>query len=292
MELGNHTYAVLLAGGEGVRFHPLSTPDRPKQFLPVFGDRSLLQQTVDRLAGCIPLSRVLVTTNLRYESLVADQLPGIPPANLLLETAKRNTAPAIALAAHLLCARDPEAVMVALPADHMVLDRSAFYDTMAAAVDVAVRGHLLVTLGITPDRPATEYGYIQHGAPVPVARQPTYRVARFVEKPDAATATRFLAEGGYYWNSGMFIWEAATILAEIRRCLPRLAATVGRPDFFTRAEAVSIDYGVMERSDHAAVIPSDFGWSDVGSWEGLKALVEREGLSVHADVQRYLDTLA
>lgn len=292
MNLGQHIYAVILAGGEGTRFAPLSTPDLPKQFMTILDGRTLVQQTVDRLKGFIAPPQIVVTTNLRYEALVRDQLPGIPAANIVLETAKRNTAPAIALAAHLLRARDPEAVMVVLPADHVILDRAEFCAALRVAVDLAVREHVLVTLGMTPTRASVDYGYIQRGDPLLQTGRPAFRVARFVEKPDAATAERYCAVGGYYWNSGMFIWEATTLLAEIAQHLPQMAAALGRPDFFSRAEAISIDYGLMERSERAVTIPCDFGWSDIGSWESLRALVAQEDLPLHPDVRRYLDTLA
>lgn len=292
VELGSHIYAVILAGGEGVRFAPLSTPERPKQFLTIFGDRTLLQHTVDRFKGVIPPQRIMVTTNVRYEAMVREQLPGVPAANILLETAKRNTAPAIALAAHLLRARDPEAVMIVLPADHIIFDRHDFLECLGTAVDLAVRERALVTLGIAPTMPSTAYGYIQHGEAVPDAARPAYRVARFVEKPNVETAERYCADGGYYWNSGMFIWQAETILEEVEKYLPRMAAGLGRPDFFSRADAISIDYSVMERSDRVLTIPCDFGWSDIGSWDSLRALVEREGLDLHPDVKRHLDALA
>lgn len=292
MDFGVHTYAVILAGGEGTRFAPLSTPDRPKQFLRIFNDRTLIQQTVDRLQGALPPQRVLVATNARYEALVRQQLPAVPEGNLILETAKRNTAPAIALAAYLLHARDPEAVMLLLPADHLILDRDAFLEVLQAAVELATREHGLMTLGVTPQYPATEYGYIQRGDLLHHVDRPAFRVARFVEKPDRATAERYLATEEYYWNSGMFVWEAATIVDEIRQHLPTMARDVGRPDFFARAESISIDYGVMERSQRAITIPCDIGWSDIGNWATLKTLVMQEGLAVDPDVQRYLDTLA
>lgn len=289
MELGHHTYAVILAGGEGIRFAPLSTPERPKQFLTIFDDRTLLQQTVDRLRGAIPNARLFVTTNARYDQLVHSQLPGIAGGNVILETAKRNTAPAIALAAHLLRARDPEAVMLVLPADHLIMDRQGLLEVVEAAIGLATRERALVTLGIHPTEAAMEYGYIERGALIEGVGRPSYRVQRFVEKPDPATAERFLASGHHYWNSGMFVWQAETILDEVHRYLPALAAALGRPDFFNRAETISIDYGVMERSDRAVVIPADLGWNDIGSWERLKALVAREGLDIHPDVKHYLD---
>lgn len=292
VDLGQQTYAVVLAGGEGTRFAPLSTPERPKQFLRVFGERTLFQQTLDRLQTCLPPDRYWVATNTRYEEFIRTQAPSVRSENIILETAKRNTAPAIALAAHLLHARDPEAVMIVLPADHVILDRGAFVEVLHDAVALATSEHALITLGIHPTRPATEYGYIRRAAMLGDTPRPVYRVGQFVEKPDAATAQRYLDAGDYYWNSGMFVWEAATILAEIRAHLPRMAAALGRPDFFSIAESISIDYGVMERSTCAVTVPCEIGWSDIGTWESLKCLVERHELDVTSEVRHYLDTFA
>lgn len=284
------TYAVIMAGGIGSRFWPRSRRARPKQFLSVFGDATLLQNTVARLEGFIPPERCFVVTNARYVEQTREQLPGLPPENILGEPISRNTAPCIAFAAHRLAAIDPEATMVVLPADHVIADVAAFHDVLRAAVDQSAEQGALVTIGIEPTYPATGYGYVQFedgGSGPPSSPRP---VRTFAEKPDVATAERFIDSGDFLWNSGMFVWRVDTILGALERYLPdtfeafrplsEALGTTGEADAvvsaFQASRSISIDYGVMERADHVYVVPGRFGWSDVGDWKVVYDLSDKD----------------
>ena len=275
---------VILSGGSGSRLWPMSRKLLPKQFLPLVTERTLLQDTALRLAGLDDCGAPLLVVNHEHRFLAADQLAeiGVAPRAVLLEPVGRNTAPAIAAAALWLRAEQPDALLLVLPSDHMILDTAAFQAAVGAARLAAEHG-LLATFGIRPSGPATGYGYIEAGEPIagcPGAR----RIRRFVEKPDAAAARGFLEQGGFYWNSGMFLFGAARYLAELRRQRPDMLAAVERAlaaktsdlDFvrldaeaFAACPAESVDYAVMERTDDGAVVEGDFGWSDVGSWSSL-----------------------
>ncbi len=282
-------YAIIMAGGIGSRFWPRSRKARPKQFLAVFGDQSLIGQTSERLDGLIPPERRLVLTNEDYVGLTTEELPEIPRENILTEPVGRNTAPCIAYAAAHLAVRDPEAVMVVLPADHLIADEAGFHDVLRTAVGKAEEGSGLVTIGITPTHPATGYGYIQfeagdndHNA---VEAMP---VIRFAEKPDADRARAFVDSGDFLWNSGMFIWKASAILEEIKLNLPEVHRAFlpvrdsADPDASTVREAfmacpsISIDHGVMEQARRVYVVPGDFGWNDVGDWKAVYDLSEHD----------------
>ncbi|HEX2571201.1 MAG TPA: mannose-1-phosphate guanylyltransferase [Polyangia bacterium] len=290
-------WIVILAGGGGTRLWPLSRRRRPKQFLPLVGSgETLLGATVRRLAPLAPLERVLVVTAASQADDVLRAVPNLPPDNLIVEPIGRNTAPAIGLAAIDVIDRDPDGVMAVIPSDQFVSDEAGFRDAVMKAVRAAAEGQV-VTIGIRPTRPETGYGYIQRGAPLQKrpgdpqavagpegsAAGALYAVARFVEKPDRQTAERYLAAGDYLWNAGMFFFPARRILAEIQAQLPALGEIlegVGRDSIdlvarYPSAPAISIDYAVMEglpgRSG-MAVVPGDFGWSDVGSWDALAEL--------------------
>ncbi len=290
MRCGPHTYLLVLAGGEGVRFAPLSTPEHPKQFLQLVGDRSMIQHTVDRFADVIPHERIWVSTNHRYLPLIRDHLPDISAAHILAETEKKNTAPALALAAHALWQHDPRAILVAVPADHMITKPAAFHEAIVLAEQIASTQDCLVTLGVPPNRPATEYGYIERDVPMSAR---AFLVKRFVEKPDASRATAYLASGHFYWNSGIFVWTAQRFLAEVAAHLPQLAEilpTTTTPihdarDFFRAAPSISVDYGILEKSSRVAVIPMDCGWSDVGSWQSLRLLAEETQLPLAPNIR-------
>lgn len=283
--------ALILAGGEGTRFAPLSTPSLPKQFLNLVGDQSLIRQTVDRIRPVIPAVQCWVATNARYQSLVQEHLPEIAVDHIIGETQKKNTAPAIAWAAKQLYRLDPDAVMVVLPSDHVILDAENFRRVLQQAIQVAVATDVLVTLGIPPTWASTDYGYIAQGKAVGGG---VYQVQRFVEKPDLATAARYLKEGTYTWNSGMFVWRASVLLDEVRQYLPQMHEMLARlrgdqiADYFEQVQSISIDYGVMEKSSRVVTIPAAIGWNDVGTWESLKTLVESGAVRVSAEVQQLI----
>lgn len=287
-------WIVILAGGGGTRLWPLSRRRRPKQFLPLVGSgETLLGATVRRLAPLAPLERVLVVTAASQADDVLRAVPDLPPDNLIVEPIGRNTAPAIGLAAIDVIDRDPDGVMAVIPSDQFVSDEAGFRDAVTKAVRAAAEGQV-VTIGIRPTRPETGYGYIQRGAPIAEgpggppekdnsAAGALYAVARFVEKPDRQTAERYLAAGDYLWNAGMFFFPARRILAEIQAQLPALGEIlegVGRDSIdlvarYPSAPAISIDYAVMEglpSRGGMTVVPGDFGWSDVGSWDALAEL--------------------
>ncbi len=287
-----HVYGVILAGGSGTRFWPLSRERFPKQLLRILGEGTLLQQTFERLLQKIPANRMAIVTNaVQAESikLQLNQWKDDIAENVILEPEGRNTAPAIALAALQLIRQDPEAVMVVVPADHVVKASKKFMRAVQFASELATGGHL-VTFGIQPTRPETGYGYIQPAKRMRVgAKGPFigYSVARFVEKPNLATAKRYHRSGNYFWNSGIFVWKASQILSELAfhqpalsKLLTGLQCKMRSEEFpshlrkvYAKIESLSIDNAVMEHSSHSVVIPIDFGWSDVGSWSSLGEVV-------------------
>lgn len=287
----DNLYALIVAGGSGTRLWPRSRKDSPKQFLDITSERTMLQETYDRTVPLIPPERILVITNDAYVGTVREQLPEVPVENVIGEPSGHGTAPAVGLGAIILRRRGPHAIMAMLTADHLIARPEEFRRVLLASAKVAEGGHL-VTLGIMPSQPETGYGYIHRGELLSEADgPPAYRVLEFTEKPDRATAEKFVASGEYYWNSGMFVWRVDVILREIHRLMPTLsdqleeiAAALGR----SRARAVlervwdgvanqTIDYGVMERAEDAAVIQADIGWSDVGSWATLFELLPANG---------------
>jgi mannose-1-phosphate guanylyltransferase len=298
-------FPVVMAGGSGTRFWPLSRASRPKQFLSLAGDVPLLAATVARLPPLAKLDRTYVSCGPVHARAVRRMLPGLPPENVLVEPCARNTAPCVGLAALHVSRRDPQGVLAMLPADHHIARPRQFRDTLAAAAAVAAEG-AIATIGVRPTRPETGYGYLKVGALLASNGQPARarapragratgdlrprKVERFVEKPDAPTAARYLADGGYLWNSGIFVFRADVILDEIRRAMPPLAekldaigAALGTSrarrvlgDVFPECPSISIDYGVMEKSDRIAVVPADFGWSDVGSFAALSEVRGRD----------------
>ena len=290
----NHLYPVILAGGSGTRFWPLSRHLYPKQLLRIIGDHTLIQQTMQRVLSCAPADHVLISTNPGQVDSMRVQLADWKDAlkdNFMVEPIGRNTAPAIALAAHELLQRDPDAVMLVVPADHVVNGPKEFQAAVALGAALASRDYL-VTFGIKPTRPETGYGYIQPKMSTRLVKKGAlagHPVARFVEKPDKTKAAQYVRSGNYFWNSGMFIWKAATILSELREHQPALARAMpnihrllasGGPrekeQAYGRLPSISIDNGVMERSSRAAVIPVGFRWSDVGNWSSLEEVAPRD----------------
>lgn len=281
-------YALILSGGAGTRLWPRSRKAKPKQFLDLIGERTLLQDTVDRIAEVIPSERIFAVAPPEHRALIHEQLPELRADHVVVEPYPRGNAAAIGLAMAALYAFDPEAVVAVLPSDHVVDKRSQFRNVLLAATAASDRGDL-VTLGITPEGPDTGFGYIEAGDPLPVnGPVPVHRVKRFIEKPKREAAEKMLAAGGHYWNAGMFVWRVEDIIAAYRTHLPNtakaidaLAETVGSPRYesvlsevWEETDRTTIDYGVMEKAANVAVVPADIGWHDVGSWARLAQIVQ------------------
>lgn len=283
-----------MAGGVGTRFWPRSRERTPKQLLEILGKGTMIQNSVRRLEGLIDQHDVFVVTNRTQRNLIMKQLPSLPEENILIEPVGRNTAPCIALAALHVRRQDPSGVMVVLPSDHIIQDKTEFHRILGLAADVARDSQGLVTIGILATHPETGYGYIQVfnelGEKNPYASKGVYRVKTFAEKPNLQTAERFLASGDFLWNSGMFVWSVDAILREIETCLPdlwselqKIDEVIGTPAYVSTVETVygmirgiSIDYGVMEKAKDVYVIPSQFGWSDIGSWDEVYRLAGKD----------------
>jgi mannose-1-phosphate guanylyltransferase len=283
----SHFYPIILAGGRGTRFWPLSRKRRAKQLLALDGKETMIQQTIARLEPMTAPSRFWIITNGDLRPAILRQLPKLPPKQIIAEPAGRNTAPAIGLAAFLLLRHDPDAVLGLFPSDHVIADPAEYRATLSRGIEIAAAGENTVVLGIRPTRPETGYGYIEAGA---ADRQGSLQVRRFTEKPDLATAKQFLDAGNYFWNSGMFLWRADTLASALREHLPntaplleKIAAAYGTRKFadtfrklYPKCENISIDYAVLEpRSakgegrSRIFCLPSDFGWNDLGSWTSL-----------------------
>jgi mannose-1-phosphate guanylyltransferase len=283
-------HAVIMAGGAGTRFWPASRAARPKQLLALVGKDSMLRQTVARLGDLAPPAQTLIVTNERLLPAVREQLPELPAASLVGEPCKRDTAPCIGLAALLVSRDDPTAVMAVLPADHVIRSADRFQDAVRQGVALVERHRgRIVTFGIRPTYPAEIFGYIQRGARLDVraGESPAFVVKQFREKPDVATATQYVASGDYYWNSGIFIWKAQTIIdalaerqPEMLAHLQHIVAAWGRPEQdevfrreFSAIKPISIDYAVMEHARDVTVIEAPYDWDDLGSWQSLSRLL-------------------
>ena len=273
-------YVIIMAGGIGSRFWPYSRNNHPKQFLDILGTgRSLLQMTYDRFTEISDPDKFFVVTNNNYFDLVKQQLPEISEDHILTEPLRRNTAACIAFASYKIKKRDPSAKVIVTPADHLILKEDSFKRRIDDALKAADEGNRLVTIGITPNRPETGYGYIQYNETNGVAK----KVKTFTEKPNLKLAKAFLESGDFVWNSGMFVWKNESIINAFENCMPELAEVFDEGDgyFYTDDESsfiskayslvknISIDYGVMEKSDDVYVVLGDFGWSDLGSWMSL-----------------------
>ncbi|MCK4810134.1 MAG: mannose-1-phosphate guanylyltransferase/mannose-6-phosphate isomerase [Candidatus Omnitrophica bacterium] len=305
-EISNNKYAVILAGGVGSRFWPLSRELEPKQFLKLKGNKSLLQQTVKRITPFIAPKNIYIVANCRHNFEIKRQVENffIPEANIILEPEGKNTAPAIGLAARFIIKQDPDAIMFVFPSDHFISNNTSFLGVLKQAEILAGKDYL-VTLGIPPTMPHTGYGYIKiqtiDHRPQTIdlksknrqAKYKAYRVEKFVEKPDRVKAEKYFKDKKYFWNSGMFIWKAKVILDEITAYLPELAAKLKKIDTadinektWKRIPAISLDYGILEKSKRTAVVAAkDIGWSDLGSWPALAELLakDKNGNTIQAD---------
>jgi mannose-1-phosphate guanylyltransferase len=284
IKIMEHTYAVIMAGGGGTRLWPVSRKERPKQLLPLIGQETLFQSTVKRLENLFSPEHILVVTMEEQAREMRLQVPEIPEANYIIEPAPRGTASVVGLAAAVIQKRDEHAAMAVLPSDHFIRNRDLFHYLLKAAFDVAQNG-FLVTLGVTPTQPSTAYGYIQQGEPLNGQyKYPTYKVRRFIEKPDEKTAQQLLRSGDHSWNSGMFVWRADAILAEIDRQMPELGTALKSissawetesqgavlNEIWRDLKTETVDYGIMEKAERVAVLPAGgLGWSDVGMWSSL-----------------------
>jgi mannose-1-phosphate guanylyltransferase len=300
------TVAVIMAGGKGERFWPKSRNNLPKQFLSLTEEgQTMIQLTARRLLPLVSYGDMFVVTNRDYTNLVKEQLPDIPSENILAEPLSRNTAPCIGFASAIISRKYENAVMLVVPSDHLVKFEAMYIDAVSQAVEVASENENLVTIGITPTYPETGYGYINFGnneaeAKGEISRRGVYAVKKFVEKPNIDKAKEYLASGRYLWNSGMFVWKLSTILQKFKDLLPsvyngtmKIGQAFNTPEYqqilercFNEFESESVDYGIMERSNHIYTVPGNFGWDDVGSWLALERIekTNENGNTVRGDV--------
>ena len=301
---GMDNHVVIMAGGIGSRFWPMSTPECPKQFIDVMGcGRSLIQLTADRFDGVCPRENMWVVTSEKYIDIVREQLPEIPESNILAEPCARNTAPCIAFACWKIKKKHPNANIVVTPSDALVIDTGEFRRVMEKALRFTDDGSAIVTIGIRPTRPETGYGYIAAADHLQTDKE-IYTVDAFKEKPDKETAEKYLAEGNFFWNAGIFVWNVRTITSVMRVYAPGIAQIFDRifPDFYTEkenetikklfptCESISIDYAVMEKAQEIYVLPASFGWSDLGTWGALRGLLPQDksgNATVGTDIRLY-----
>src|SRR6266566_4447719 len=289
--MSNPIYALVLAGGSGERFWPLSRRARPKQLLRLVAKQTLLEQTVARLEGLVARERLLILTNVDQEAAVRELLPKVPKENIVAEPAKRDTAAAIALGTGWVAARDHAATMIVLPADHVIADRATFQETLALAVGAAEETGELVTIGIKPTWACPGFGYIEHGEPVHLRKSNDknmiHRVVRFREKHNPDLAESFVRKGNFRWNAGMFVWSVPTVLSEFNRHAPELADFISQirvpgnwekalKDRFAKLPKISFDYAIMEKADRVLVVEASFDWDDIGSWRALANYFEKD----------------
>lgn len=268
-----------MAGGIGSRFWPMSTPEYPKQFHDILGTgRTMIQQTYDRIKNIIPTKNIFVITNTEYIELTKKQLPDLEPNNIVGEPLMKNTSACNIYMTKKILQLNPEANIIVLPADHLILKENTFYEKIDLAFQIAKENDYLITLGITPTRPDTGYGYIQYSKN---QQDNIYKVKKFTEKPNLETANKFLATGEYLWNAGIFVWNAKNILKAFKKHLPEMAQLFDIEEYntnnekqiidniYTKVENISIDNGILEKADNVFVIPSDLGWSDLGTWTSV-----------------------
>ena len=289
--MSNPIYALILAGGSGERFWPLSRRHRPKQLLRLASKRTLLEETLARLEGFVPDERVLILVNVEQEKAVRQLLKNFPKENIIAEPDKRDTAAAVALGAGWVAARDHSATMLAFPADHVIQDRDAFHETMKTAAAAAEEMGALVTIGIKPTWACPGFGYIEHGKEVKLRggndKIAVHQVVRFREKPNADLAESFLRKGNFRWNAGMFVWSVPTVLSEFNRHTPELADFISQVrstkdvekvlrDRFEKLPRISFDYAIMEKADRVLVVEASFDWDDVGSWQAVARYFKKD----------------
>ena len=287
----NSIYALILAGGSGERFWPLSRRARPKQLLRLVSNKTLLEETLARLDGLIPAERILILTNTEQEGAVRKLLGDFPNENIVAEPAKRDTAAAVALGTGWVAARDHAAIMLVLPADHVITNRAAFQETLALAADAAEETSELVTIGIKPTWACPGFGYIEQGKPVHLRKRPDndaiHRVLRFREKPNLDLAESFLRKGNFRWNAGMFVWSVPTVLREFNRHAPELADFISQiratgnfenalRERFSKLQRISFDYAIMEKADRVLVVEASFDWDDIGSWRAVANYFDKD----------------
>lgn len=280
-------YIAIMAGGIGSRFWPSSTSDRPKQFLDILGvGKSLIRMTFERCLQVVPAEQILIVTNEKYRSLINEHLPEIPDKNILGEPSMNNTAPCIAWTALHLEARDPEAVFAVLPSDHVILKEYAYTNKLKQAFEYAGKNNSIVTLGISPTRPDTGYGYIETDS----SNEDILKVKSFREKPDVSTAQTYLDSGNYLWNAGMFVWSVKTILDSFKKNAGGIIETLTQEKsllgtdkemeyinkVYPQTEKISVDYAILEKADNVYTIPADIGWSDLGTWNSLHAYLDKD----------------
>lgn len=281
----NNYYAVIMAGGVGSRFWPVSTQKFPKQFHDMLGTgQSLIQRTFERINELVPTNNILIATNENYEKLVLQQLPQLNNKQLLLEPAMRNTAPCILYAALKIYDTNPDAVILVAPSDHWIKDEGEFLRNIQTSFEACAKDDILMTLGIQPDHPNTGYGYIQYEQNDTEIK----KVKNFTEKPNLETAKEFLESGDYLWNAGIFVWSAKSIIEAFKKYLPEMVDTLDSEKYNTenergfinknydKSQNISIDFGIMERADNVHVLPVDFGWNDLGTWGSLYGKLKKD----------------
>ncbi len=281
-------YAVIMAGGIGARFWPRSKKRSPKQLLKIIGEQTMIQETFSRINGLVPKENILIVTNEIQKPGIVEQLPEIPPENIIVEPFGRNTAACIGLASVIIQRRSPDAVTFIMPSDHIIRDNERFIDTLKKAAQFSYENQALVTIGIQPTKPETGYGYIQIDEDS--GKNNVFKVLTFAEKPNYATAVSFIKSGDFFWNSGMFIWKIDTIMSEINRFMPDLYEGLIEiqnnlentafqnilSDIYGKLRSISIDYGIMEKSERVFLVKGQFTWSDVGSWEAVYEISEKD----------------
>ncbi|MDR0296256.1 MAG: mannose-1-phosphate guanylyltransferase [Prevotellaceae bacterium] len=302
--MNTNFYCVIMAGGIGSRFWPISRNLRPKQFLDILGTgKTFLQETFNRFAKILPKENILIVTGSQHTDLVNEQLPSIAPSQIVPEPSRCNTAPCIAYATYKILEKNPNATIVVAPSDHLIINEAEFLNIINKALEFATANNSLVTLGIKPTRPETGYGYIQlQHSGKKVTMGEAYKVKTFTEKPNFELAKVFIESGEFFWNSGLFVWKAKTILTALENLLPEVNSLfeqgIGKYNkaeesefikkVYNECRSVSIDYGVMEKADNVYAFPCDFGWSDLGTWESLYLQWDKDAQNNMVDVRQVI----